>query len=78
MGNKTNLTAITNFRQIDTKKQSEGSLCRNCGKITQQMYRPFCSRRCAHLDLGHWLSEDYRVPVIAYDYPNDVENDDSS
>ena len=24
---------------------------------------PFCSRRCKTIDLGKWLSEDYRVPV---------------
>jgi len=23
---------------------------------------PFCSERCRLLDLGSWLSEDYRVP----------------
>jgi endogenous inhibitor of DNA gyrase (YacG/DUF329 family) len=24
-------------------------------------YRPFCSERCRHLDLGAWASESYRV-----------------
>jgi endogenous inhibitor of DNA gyrase (YacG/DUF329 family) len=24
---------------------------------------PFCSPRCKLIDLGKWLSEDYRVPV---------------
>jgi hypothetical protein len=24
--------------------------------------RPFCSPRCADVDLGRWLSEQYRVP----------------
>lgn len=23
---------------------------------------PFCSPRCRTLDLGRWLSEDYRIP----------------
>lgn len=23
---------------------------------------PFCGRRCKLIDLGRWLSEDYRVP----------------
>jgi hypothetical protein len=23
---------------------------------------PFCSERCKLLDLGKWLSEDYRIP----------------
>lgn len=25
--------------------------------------RPFCSRRCADVDLGRWLTETYRVPT---------------
>ena len=24
---------------------------------------PFCSSRCRSIDLGHWLDEDYRIPV---------------
>ena len=24
---------------------------------------PFCSHRCALLDLGNWLSGDYRIPT---------------
>lgn len=24
---------------------------------------PFCSERCRMQDLGHWLSESYRIPV---------------
>jgi endogenous inhibitor of DNA gyrase (YacG/DUF329 family) len=23
---------------------------------------PFCSRRCRTIDLGRWLSEEYRIP----------------
>ncbi|MCV6598482.1 MAG: DNA gyrase inhibitor YacG [Mangrovicoccus sp.] len=37
--------------------------CPICAKDTQQRYRPFCSKRCADLDLGHWLNGEYRVPV---------------
>ena len=25
--------------------------------------RPFCSKRCANIDLGRWLKEGYRVPT---------------
>lgn len=28
---------------------------------------PFCSARCKTIDLGKWLSEDYRVPGEAAD-----------
>jgi endogenous inhibitor of DNA gyrase (YacG/DUF329 family) len=27
-------------------------------------FRPFCSERCKLLDLGHWLSGSYGVPVV--------------
>ncbi len=33
-----------------------------CGRPAVARFRPFCSRRCADLDLGHWFQEDYRVP----------------
>nr|WP_241503762.1 DNA gyrase inhibitor YacG [Ferruginivarius sediminum] len=34
-----------------------------CGKPAAEKYRPFCSRRCADLDLGKWLNGSYRVPT---------------
>jgi uncharacterized protein len=37
--------------------------CPICGKPTDAGYRPFCSRRCADVDLGRWFSESYRVPA---------------
>ena len=36
--------------------------CPICGKEPDPKYRPFCSRRCADIDLGHWLKEDYVLP----------------
>lgn len=35
--------------------------CPMCSKDTDQKYRPFCSKRCADLDLGKWMSGDYAV-----------------
>jgi|TARA_B100000530_G_scaffold177470_1_gene112260 endogenous inhibitor of DNA gyrase (YacG/DUF329 family) len=32
-----------------------------CGKPTVERFRPFCSRRCADLDLGSWLNGTYRI-----------------
>ena len=37
--------------------------CPICGKPGIQGYRPFCSKRCADIDLGRWLKESYRVPT---------------
>jgi hypothetical protein len=37
--------------------------CPVCGKAITAAYRPFCSRRCADVDLGRWLTESYRIPA---------------
>ncbi len=36
--------------------------CPICGKETQKTYRPFCSKRCADVDLSRWLGECYAIP----------------
>lgn len=38
--------------------------CRICTRRTtweENPYRPFCSAHCKTIDLGAWVSEDYRV-----------------
>lgn len=37
--------------------------CPMCGRPARAETRPFCSRRCAELDLGRWLRGGYRVPT---------------
>jgi endogenous inhibitor of DNA gyrase (YacG/DUF329 family) len=37
--------------------------CPVCGKPTAAEHRPFCSRRCADVDLNRWLSGAYVVPA---------------
>jgi len=37
--------------------------CPICGKPEEVDYRPFCSKRCADIDLGRWLDESYRIPA---------------
>jgi uncharacterized protein len=37
--------------------------CPICGKPAVEKLRPFCSRRCANVDLNRWLSGVYAVPV---------------
>ena len=36
--------------------------CPICSKPAVEKFRPFCSRRCANVDLNRWLSGD-AVPV---------------
>lgn len=40
---------------------SESGRCPICGKARNHDYRPFCSKRCADVDLGRWLSGSYAV-----------------
>ena len=37
-------------------------LCPICGKPADPRRRPFCSARCADIDLGRWLKGAYRIP----------------
>ena len=36
--------------------------CPMCGQLVSAKYRPFCSRRCADLDLANWLNGSYTAP----------------
>jgi endogenous inhibitor of DNA gyrase (YacG/DUF329 family) len=50
--------------------------CPICGKPTAEATRPFCSARCADVDLGRWFGETYRVPAEPVEAP--VEADEPS
>jgi len=54
----------------------KGGRCPICGKPRSEAHRPFCSSRCAEIDLGRWLKESYRVPVE--EEPEDADPDESS
>jgi uncharacterized protein len=41
--------------------------CPMCKKPSQPKFHPFCSNRCAQLDLGRWLSGTYAIPVVEGD-----------
>jgi len=36
--------------------------CPICGRPTDADHRPFCSRRCADVDLSRWLRGAYAIP----------------
>jgi endogenous inhibitor of DNA gyrase (YacG/DUF329 family) len=35
--------------------------CPTCKKPSQEAYKPFCSKRCADIDLGRWLNGSYAI-----------------
>jgi endogenous inhibitor of DNA gyrase (YacG/DUF329 family) len=37
--------------------------CVRCGAPVHARYRPFCSQRCAEIDLGQWVTGGYRIPA---------------
>jgi len=48
--------------QQKTGSRAAGGTCPICSKVTDPSYRPFCSRRCADVDLARWLNGSYAVP----------------
>lgn len=47
--------------------------CPICARDADPKYKPFCSRRCADIDLGKWLNGSYAIPAVVTD-----EDDDES
>ncbi|HPE30214.1 MAG TPA: DNA gyrase inhibitor YacG [Parvularculaceae bacterium] len=41
--------------------------CPICGKPAAPDYAPFCSKRCADIDLHRWLSGSYAIPAVEDD-----------
>jgi hypothetical protein len=51
--------------------------CPICGKPADQRLTPFCSRRCADVDLHRWLAGVYAVPAKE-DEEEDERREDNS
>jgi uncharacterized protein len=69
------------MNEIVRKNSTAG--CPLCGKPTDQAFKPFCSKRCADIDLNRWLSGVYAVPVKEADdedgeRPKDEDADEKS
>lgn len=41
---------------------SPARACPICGRPEEPSLRPFCSKRCADLDLARWFRGDYAIP----------------
>ncbi len=51
--------------------------CPICGKAGKEAWRPFCSKRCADVDLGRWLGGRYAIPGEPADAAAGSEPDES-
>lgn len=49
------------------------SKCVICGKPQEDKFRPFCSKRCAEVDLNRWFSGGYAIPAVEDDDAGDTE-----
>ncbi|HTJ01833.1 MAG TPA: DNA gyrase inhibitor YacG [Methylovirgula sp.] len=47
----------------ETAKNTGSRPCPICSKPSVVSYRPFCSKRCADIDLHRWLAGGYAIPV---------------
>ena len=55
------------------KGHSQKAACPLCEQPAKAPHTPFCSRRCAQLDLGKWLTGDYTIPAHEAMEDSDVE-----
>jgi endogenous inhibitor of DNA gyrase (YacG/DUF329 family) len=65
------LGGMSEAQDNDGSKRPQGR-CPMCGLASDAQYRPFCSKRCANIDLSRWLTGSYVIPGNA----NDNEGDD--
>lgn len=52
------------------KKRPGRPRCPICKEPAIADFRPFCSRRCADLDLGRWMNGSYALPAEEEDDPD--------
>ena len=48
------------------------TVCPICEKPSAPAHKPFCSERCAQVDLGRWLTGSYALPAA----PQDPDGED--
>ena len=49
--------------------------CPLCGKPSLRKYHPFCSVRCANIDLSRWLGGRYAIPAEEEPGPEDGQTE---
>jgi uncharacterized protein len=47
--------------------KSKGPRCPICKTEAVALYVPFCSKRCADIDLGKWFKNSYAIPGTVAD-----------
>ena len=52
---------------MSTKAKQAKCSCPICGGNAVDGYAPFCSKRCADVDLHRWLNGAYAIPAVEAD-----------
>jgi uncharacterized protein len=58
----------------NVRGKPENRACPICGKPRSERYDPFCSKRCADVDLHRWLKGGYVIPGAE---PGQQDRDDA-
>lgn len=58
------MTSPSNDNSANAKPDGR---CPICESPTVEAYAPFCSRRCADVDLHRWLTGNYAIPTAEDD-----------
>jgi endogenous inhibitor of DNA gyrase (YacG/DUF329 family) len=69
--------AKTSKAKASKGKKGAANACPICGKPADAVLRPFCSKRCADVDLHRWLAGVYVVPVTEDEEEEDERRDES-
>ncbi|NOX81389.1 MAG: DNA gyrase inhibitor YacG [Alphaproteobacteria bacterium] len=60
-------SAILNSPSNDDGGSQRAAACPQCKSPVVEKYAPFCSKRCADVDLHRWLSGSYAIPAAEED-----------
>ena len=55
------------FGKEESLKKPKLRPCPQCNKLATEDYHPFCSKRCADIDLANWFNGSYAIPVAEED-----------
>jgi endogenous inhibitor of DNA gyrase (YacG/DUF329 family) len=48
--------------------------CAHCGKESTREFYPFCSKRCANIDLHRWLTGGYAIAAVEGDSADEADS----
>jgi len=66
------------MKSDDAKPVNDNSArekCPICKAPTEKTFKPFCSKRCADVDLHRWLSGGYAIPAVEADGEGAADED---